>query len=87
MDVKKRWGKAKNETATDNSRAARAAANQQFVRETLARRQPRYAQAVERAAEAVAHDLVQLRPAARDAVVPEQAALAARVREALAAAA
>lgn len=40
-----------------HSRAARAEANQRYVRETLVRRQPQYARLVERAAEAVARDM------------------------------
>jgi hypothetical protein len=70
VDVKTWWDKAKAGASTD-SRAARAEANQRFVRETLARRQPRYARMVERAAEAVIRDVPQRRLAAHDAIVTQ----------------
>lgn len=63
VDIKTRWGKATDKDSMD-SRAARAEANRRYVRETLARRQPRYARLVERAAEAVARDMAQRCPAA-----------------------
>jgi hypothetical protein len=78
VDARQWCGKAEAKTSSD-SRAARAEANRRFVRETLARRQPRYARAVEGAAEALVRDMAQRRLAAQDVIVAE-------VRDALAAA-
>jgi hypothetical protein len=79
VDANKWWGKAKA-TVSSDSRAVQAEANQRFVRETLVQRQPQYARAVERAAEALVRDLAQRGSASQDAIVAE-------VREALATAA
>lgn len=70
VSVEKWSGKAKDKASTD-VRAARAEANQRFVRETLARRQPQYARMVEHVAEAVVRDMPQCRSAARNAIVAE----------------
>lgn len=84
VTVKKLWSKTEAKAGADTqaTRAARAKDNQRFVRETLAARQPEYARAVERAAEAVVREMAQR--CSQDAIVPEQAAKS--VRTALAAA-
>lgn len=84
MNIKKRWGKANDKASTD-SKGARAEANQRFVRETLAQRQPQYARMVERVAEAVVRDMAQCRSADGTSVA-EEAAKPAEARDALAAA-
>jgi len=78
VDANTWWGKAKAKVSSD-SRAARAEANQRFVRETLVQRQPRYARAVEHAAQALVRDLAQRGSSSQEAI-------AAEVRQALAAA-
>lgn len=70
LSVEKWSGKAKDKASTD-VRAARAEANQRFVRETLARRQPQYARMVEHVAEAVVRDMPRCRSAARNDIVAE----------------
>lgn len=61
VDVKESRGKKAGDKASTDGRAVRAEANQRFVRETLAARQPQYARMVERAAEAVVRELTQRR--------------------------
>lgn len=67
VDIEMRWSKARDMASMD-SRAARAEANQLFVRETLARREPAFARTVERAAEAIVRDMMRRRCAARGAL-------------------